>query len=109
MPNTGTKYPTVRILSKPVTAVIGVAAVVWLGFSWVEADKEVRILCSYFRVGDDIESVFKTLDTGEYLQYDIEGNDSERAIRVDSYYNFRTSNCTIAISDNIVVSSVYTE
>lgn len=54
----------IRFLLKPVLAALGVLAVVWLVFSWFEAGKEIRILCSEFHVGMQREHVVHVLETG---------------------------------------------
>jgi hypothetical protein len=40
----------------------------WASFSWFEAEREVRVLCSGFR-GDDLGDVVNTLATGQYLAF----------------------------------------
>ena len=82
---------------------------VWLGLSWFEADKEIRVLCSMFHPGQSMDAVVETLDTGEYLRYRSRGSASEQYMYVDSVYNLGTSNCTIGMSGDTVTSSIYNE
>ena len=90
-------------------ATVGVIIAAWLIYSWFEAEKEIRVLCSVFHSGQDIESVIATLNTGEYLQYELQPSDSGQTIYVDSYYNLGTSSCAIEFSEKTAISSVLNE
>ena len=89
--------------------VVATVSAVWLAFSWFEAEKEIEVLCSNFHAGQNTEHVVETLKTGEYLRYRTQATDTGQRMYVDSIYNLGTSNCSIEISGNTVVSSVHTE
>lgn len=80
------------------------ALVVWLVFSWFEADKELRILCQQFDIGEPLERVTATLSTGNYLRV---SNPKPSVVYVDSLFNFGRSSCRIDIADGVVSSTVY--
>ena len=90
-------------------AVSGVVVFVWLMFSWVEADQEIRILCSMFHEGMHKDAVVRTLNTGEYLRYRTTKTHAGQRLYVDSVYNLRTSNCVIEFSGKRVMSAAYSD
>ena len=94
------------VLAATLTAVV---LLVWLVFSWFEADTEIRVLCGSFHPGRDVNSVLATLETGEYLRYRITTKDYGQEIYVDSLFNLRNSNCLISSSNGKVTTSVYNE
>jgi len=75
--------------------------------SWVEAEREVRVLCSGFEPGQHVEQVVATLDTGEYLRYQVGALDARQEIYVSSYYNGLRTACTVAMDDEHVTQSTY--
>ena len=89
--------------------IVATVSAVWLAFSWFEAEKELRVLCSNFHSGHNAAHVEEVLDTGDYLRYRTAGTDTGQRMYVDSVYNLGASNCAIEISGNTVVSSVYSE
>ncbi len=93
-----------RLPLKLALVALGVLAVVWLGFSWFEAGKEVRVLCSGFHTGMERESVVRTLETGDYLRYRSQADPGDR-IFVDSLYDLGSSRCVIEFEDGRVVSA----
>ncbi len=95
-----------RFAIKLVLAALGLLAVVWLVFSWFEAGKEIRILCSGFHAGMEREHVVHTLDTGEYLRYRTEGG-ADDPILSDSPYNLRSSRCVIEFENGRVLSATH--
>jgi hypothetical protein len=92
--------------------------------SWIEAEKEIRILCSTFVAGQPLEAVIATLETGHYLRYRVRsdaeppvhvrpghspaatstaGPDAGRQwVVVNSYYNGLRSSCTVTVDDGFV-------
>ena len=76
----------------------------WLVFSWFEADKELRILCQQFSIGQSLESVNATLATGDYLRV---SHPKPSTLYVDSVYNLGRSSCRIDIVNGVLSSTVY--
>ena len=76
-------------------AMVGITTVAWLTFSWFEAGTEVEILCSNFHAGLSEQSVLQTLETGEYLRYQIISNAQGKRIEINSLYNLGSSNCIV--------------
>jgi len=96
----------------------------WMVVSWVEAEKEIRILCSTFVPGQPLEAVIATLETGHYLRYRVrsgaeppvhvrpgrtpattstDGPDAgTQLVVVNSYYNGLRSSCTVTVDDGLV-------
>lgn len=59
-----------RSVIADVAAVLAVAALIAVTFMWTEAKKEVLYLCDNFSPGVPRESVFKQLDTANFLAYE---------------------------------------
>lgn len=96
-----------RLATKLGSIALGVAVAGWLLFSWFEAEREIRILCSLFHPGLDREQVVSTLETGGYLRYRTEADAGEALITVDSVYNLGSSRCAIELQGGRVVVAVY--
>ena len=97
------------LVRKLAALALGLIVVVWLVFSWFEADKEIGALCSTFHAGMEHEHVVRMLETGEYLRFRTEADTAnEPAILVDSLYNLRSSSCVIEFEAGRMVSSIYT-
>jgi hypothetical protein len=88
--------------------IVGVAlTIVYVGVSWVEAEREIRVLCSMFEPGQPLDHVIATLDTGEYLRYQTEASGKEEQIKVSSYYNGLHTACTVTLDGKQVTESRY--
>jgi hypothetical protein len=85
----------------------GILTIGYVAVSWIEAEREVRILCSGFQSGQHVEQVVATLETGEYLRYQVESVDERQEIRVSSYYNGLSTACTVAMDEEHVTQSTY--
>ena len=96
-----------RLALKLAFIALGVIVALWLVFSWFEAEREVRVLCSQFYSGLEREHVVHTLQTGEYLRYRTEAGAHDSTISVDSLYNLGSSRCVIDFEAGRVVSAVY--
>ena len=96
-----------RLAPKIAFTALVVVAILWLVFSWFEAEQEVRILCSMFHSGLEREQVVRTLQTGEYLRYRTEAGADGSTISVDSLYNLGSSRCVIEFESDRVVSATY--
>ncbi|MDR9415859.1 MAG: hypothetical protein RI564_06215 [Gracilimonas sp.] len=62
---------------------------------WLEAEKEIEILCTQFEKGDSLGDVTKTLDTGNLLSYYLE----DEHILVKSFFTLFSNQCIIEISN----------
>ena len=96
-----------KLALKIASIVVIVLAIVWVVFSWFEAEQEVRILCSMFHAGLETEHVFHTLETGSYLKYKTEVGGDASTILVDSLYTLGTSRCVVELEAGRVVSANY--
>ena len=93
------------------------AAVLSLGYValsvyWVEAEKEVRILCGFIEPGMTGERAVAALETGNLLRYAGRAAPGSAAAdspagwsRIDvwSPRNLGTSRCTIALAEDVAV------
>lgn len=68
---------------------------------WIEADKELRILCSLFQPGKSTEYVSNTLETANLLSYDLQ----ENPLNIESSYNLKSSECELSFSEQDQVIS----
>jgi len=88
--------------------IIGLAlTIVYVVVSWIEADREIRVLCSLFESGQPRSHVVATLDTGEYLRYRTHASGEGDEVRVSSYYNGLHTACTVTLEDDHVTASTY--
>ncbi len=83
-----------RLVKLALTLTLVMAVVVAMVY-WNEARKEVVYLCGNFVQGVDQSSVLKQLDTGDFLQYQLETVSTGSRITVDSNLNFRLYKCMI--------------
>ena len=73
---------------------------------WVEAEKELSVLCSMFDEGTPLVEVTRTLDTGNLLTYEL----NEGQLTADSPYNLYSTRCILEFSDvDVVASQTYEE
>lgn len=63
---------------------------------WIEADKELRVLCSLFEPGITTEYVGNTLDTANLLSYNLQ----ENPLLIESRYNLWSSECKLTFAGN---------
>ncbi len=81
------------------------AVVTTFVFFWIEAEKEVRILCSMFKSETPISDVIRMLETGNLLEYE----QGDGFISVSSNYTLQTSKCEVVISEkDSVIKAEYT-
>jgi len=107
----------IKSLALPLKMVACVLTMLWVGLSWIEAEKEVRILCGTFVPGQPLDEIVATLETGHSLRYRLrpEGEAQEgeaprdRTQRqvVSSYYNGLRSACTVTLENGLVAASAY--
>ncbi len=88
-------------------ATVVTLAVAWIVISFVEARKEIEILCGLFDEGAPVERVVRVLNTGEFLRYEVVESGGGQTIVVKSPYDLGTRKCTVRLSDGRVVSSEY--
>ena len=62
-----------------------------------------------FYPGKRVDSVIRTLDTGQHLRYTRHAGQERQSIFVDSLYNLRNSSCTVASADGEVISNQHVE
>jgi hypothetical protein len=74
---------------------------------WMEAEKEIRVLCSMFDQGDSIEHVTTTLDTANLLNYSVVQNDTGASnLLAESPFNLYSSECIVSCNDQSIVTDV---
>lgn len=84
--------------------VCGIAAAVF----WIEAGKEIRILCGLFGPGARRSEVERTLATGDFLRARTRASEVDPQaveIAVDSPWNLRTVRCTVRLREGRVISA----
>jgi hypothetical protein len=88
--------------------IVGLAlTVAYVVVSWIEADREIRILCSMFEPGQTVSHVVTTLETGEYLRYRIRPSGMAQEVRVSSYYNGLNTACTVTLENDHVTATAH--
>lgn len=70
---------------------IGIASSIF----WIEAEKEIEILCGLIQPGQSIKKVTGLLETGENLGYKLE----ERKLRVYSIKNLYPISCRVDLQN----------
>jgi len=85
----------------------GVLIALYLGVSWIDAEREVRILCGMFDPGTSLEEVVRTLETGSYLHYRTVSSGKAKTITASSYYNGLHTACTVDVADDRVTNRTY--
>ena len=87
--------------------VVVVLAAGWLTFSYYEAEKELKVLCSHFHPGQSRSKVERVLGTGEYLRYRAQtGPDGERIV-ADSPFNLQRTRCVVTFDGAVVTGARY--
>jgi len=67
---------------------------------WIEAEKEIRILCSMFIEGASTEQVTNTLDTANLLDYNVNHTiNGHSKIQAESPYDLYSVECTILFDE----------
>jgi hypothetical protein len=85
----------------------GLLLALYLGFSWIDAGREVRVLCTMFPPETTLDAVLTTLDTGDYLHYDVKPSGERTEIVVGSYYNLLHTACTVDLNGDVVTTATY--
>lgn len=67
---------------------------------WIEAEKEIKVLCQMFKPGDEAGYVMTTLETTNLMQYVR----VEEQLTMSSIYNLYSSSCSIEFSENDLIS-----
>ena len=88
--------------------IVGIAlTIAYVGVSWVEAEREIRVLCSMFEPGQPLDHVIATLHTGEYLRYQTGTFGEQEQVKVSSYYNGLHTACTVTLDSEHVTDRTY--
>jgi|GEM_PF-512254 len=77
---------------------VGIASSIF----WIEAEKEIEILCGMIQPGQSIEKVNGLLETGEHLEYKLEG----RKLRFHSIKNLYSISCSVDLQNTTEVATV---
>lgn len=81
------------------------AAGLWAAFYWVEADKEIRILCQQMRPTMEMERVRGTLETALYMHWRLILDEDGDRLLMESRRNLGTSTCVVPLEDDAVASA----
>lgn len=92
-----------RVVSTGAFLIVGL----WAAFFWMEAEKEVRVLCDTFAPGTSLESVRATLDTGMYVRSRLVLDDAGDRLVVDSPRNLGQATCVLRLDGERVLESRY--
>jgi hypothetical protein len=88
--------------------IVGIAlTIAYMVVSWVEAEREIRVLCSMFEPGQPLDHVIATLHTGEYLRYQTGTAGEAEQVKVSSYYNGLHTACTVTLDGEHVTERTY--
>jgi hypothetical protein len=93
-----------RTLAKIVGSAL---TIVYVVVSWIEAEREIRVLCSMVEPGQPLSHVVATLNTGEYLRYRTRPSGEAQEVRVSSYYNGLHTACTVSLDNGHVTASAH--
>lgn len=98
-----------RILARVAAGFVALVAALWLLVYWVEAEKEVRILCALATPGKDEAEIHRMFSTGNLLRVGTATEGGATALQVDSPRNLGLSGCTVRLAGGVVVDLAYRE
>jgi hypothetical protein len=88
--------------------IVGIAlTIAYVVGSCVEAEREIRVLCSMVESGQPLDHVIATLHTGVYLRYQTRTSGAEEQVKVSSYYNGLHTACTVTLDSEHVTERTY--
>lgn len=102
-----TSLPRSARLRTVVATAVGFLLALYLVFSWIDAGREVRVLCTMFPPKTTLDAVLTTLDTGEYLYYTVTPSSERTQIVVGSYYNLLHTACTVDLNAGVVTAATH--
>ncbi|MEX2472831.1 MAG: hypothetical protein WEA34_11655 [Gemmatimonadota bacterium] len=92
-----------RVISTGAFLIVGL----WGAFFWMEAEKEIRVLCDTLTPGAPLESVRATLETGTSLRARLVMDDAGDRLVIDSARNLGQATCLVGLEDERVLESRY--
>ncbi len=92
-----------RVVSTGAFLIVGL----WAALFWMEAEKEIRVLCDTFTPGTPLESVRATLETGRYLRSRLVLDDAGDRLVIDSARNLGQATCVLRLDGERVLESRY--
>lgn len=94
---------TIRRLAFGGITLVAMLGVVVAGVYWIEAEREIRILCGMMKPGTTTADMERMLGTRRHsnVRTDAEGG----VIRLTSWQNFHTSECTITTDGRRVLGA----
>lgn len=95
-----------RRLLRAAGALLVFLAVAGATVVWIEAEKEVRILCGHLGPGFSLEEVVRTLDTGNLLHYRVDERGGAQHITVRTRYHL-TATCEMEIEGGRLIARTY--
>ena len=103
-------------LAKAAAALVVSLGWIALSVCWIEAEKEVRILCGFIRPGMTAERAVEALETGNLLRWAeapgegagaASSGDGGHRLEVRSPWTLGVTRCTVAVTGGVVASSGY--
>lgn len=92
-----------RALVRVAAAAGSFVAALWGVVYWVEAEKELRVLCAMSTPGKDVEAVARMFATANLLRIETVEEGTSRTLRATSPRNLHQARCTVTMRDGVVV------
>ena len=92
-----------RILARVATGFVALVACLWIVIYWVEAEKEVGVLCAMATPGKEEGEIHRMFSTGNLLRIDTVTAAGSTTLRVASPRNLELSGCTVRLAGGVVV------
>lgn len=87
----------------------GLIASLWVTIYWVEAEKEIVVLCGLSTVGTQASEVQRLHGTASLARIRADTVDSRIRSAITSARNLSLTSCTVIVDDSVIVASTYHE
>lgn len=98
-----------RVLTRIAVGAAALLASLWVLIYWVEAEKELRVLCSMAVPGKDAAEIHRMFSTGNLLGVRTAEAGAVTTLYVSSGRNLGLSGCTVALAAGAVTEVEYRE
>jgi hypothetical protein len=98
-----------RILVRVAIGAVALVAALWVVVTGVEAEKEVRVLCSMAPVGTPEAEVDRLFSTGNLIRVRPAAEGDATILRVSSTANLGLTGCTVRLAGGTVIDVGYHE
>lgn len=96
-------------MKRVATGLLGLIVTLWTTIYWVEAEKEVVVLCGLSEVGSRATEVQRLLGTASLVRLRVDTVESRITSRIVSARNLSLTSCTVIVDDSVTVASTYRE